>query len=80
MAQEQLNLSVGALRAVRFSTRELDQVGERGLRLLIELARFRRRTQRSESALDDALSALANLIRILANYRRSATNTLLAIV
>ena len=57
MAHEQLDLSVGALRAVRFSTRERDQVGERGLRLLIELARFRRRTQRSESVLDNALSA-----------------------
>jgi hypothetical protein len=31
MAHEQLGLSVGALRAVRLSTRELDQVGERGL-------------------------------------------------
>jgi hypothetical protein len=57
MAQEQLDLSVGALRAVRLSTREPNQVGERGLRLLIELARFRRRTQRSESELDNALSA-----------------------
>jgi hypothetical protein len=37
MAQEQLDLSVGALRAVRLSTREPNQVGERGLRLLIEL-------------------------------------------
>jgi hypothetical protein len=82
MAQEQLDLSVGALRAVRLSTREPNQVGERGLRLLIELARFRRRTQRSARACwtTPFRRLWPNLIRILANYSRSTTDTLLAIV